>query len=53
MSSVKMLRNLSRKLKAEFSPYGFFFAGGAIVLCFFLLWYVLYIMFPDAVPRFW
>jgi hypothetical protein len=44
---------LGRKLKGTFQPIDLFIVGTIIVFCFLLLWYVMFIMFPDSVPKFW
>ena len=42
-----------RRKKGEFDITVIFWGGGMIVICFFLLVYVLNVLFPDLGLRFW
>jgi hypothetical protein len=54
MGIKSLMQNLGRKLKGYvFNPADLFIFGTIIIFCFLMLWYVLYIMMPDSIPRFW
>lgn len=53
MGVKSFVGNFGRKLKGSFQPIDVFIVGTIILFCFLLLWYVMYYIMPESIPKFW